>query len=54
VNKRGGAGGRGSLQELVNELVSAAAYSWQGKVGWLLECGVRTSINQDAVKKIVA
>jgi hypothetical protein len=52
VNKRGGRGGRGSLQKLVNELMSAAA--WEGKVGWLLECGVRTSINQDAVEKIVA
>ena len=54
MNKRGGGGGRGALQELVNELMSAAAHSWQGKVGWLLECGVRTSINQDAVQEIVA
>jgi hypothetical protein len=54
VNKRGGRGGRRALQELVNELMSAATYTWQGKVGWLLESSVRTSINQDAVEKIVA
>lgn len=40
-----GGGRKGTVQELVDELMGAVAYSGQGQVRWLLESGVRSSIN---------
>ena len=44
-----GGGRRGTVQKLVDELMGAVADTRQGQVRWLLESGVRASIDQDAV-----
>ena len=51
MDKRGSGSGRGTLHELADELMGAAAHSWQGQVRWLLESRVCAAINQDTVEQ---
>ena len=44
-----GGGRKGTVHELVDELMGAVADTGQWQVRWLLESGVCTSIDQDAV-----
>ncbi len=54
MNERGGDSSRGPLHKMADELMGAAADTWQGQVRWLLESRVRATIDQNTVEQSVA